>query len=101
MTTHLQAEFDAIRGRLNERLRELKRARHLDASNSEFFEPSSSTQENATLRRQEMTAIEIALDRLSRGDFDVCRLCGESIGIDRLRADPLVTHCLDCADRAK
>lgn len=59
------------------------------------------------LRRQaaqELTDIERALDRLSRDDgseFGVCAACGRGIPLERLRARPTATLCLECAERCR
>jgi RNA polymerase-binding transcription factor DksA len=40
-----------------------------------------------------------ALDRLRDGDYDVCEICGQPIGAERLAAIPEVTTCRDCQER--
>ncbi|HTN71992.1 MAG TPA: TraR/DksA C4-type zinc finger protein, partial [Methylomirabilota bacterium] len=34
--------------------------------------------------------------RLDAGEFGVCEKCGEEIGIERLKARPVTTLCIDC-----
>lgn len=41
----------------------------------------------------ELDAVEAVLDRLERGTFDRCEVCGAPIGQDRLLEDPLLTRC--------
>ena len=43
--------------------------------------------------------IERALDRLDKGTYGVCRLCGEPIDPARLKAIPYTRYCLSCASR--
>ncbi len=40
--------------------------------------------------------IKKALDRIENGTFGVCELCGEDISIERLKARPVTTQCIDC-----
>ena len=46
--------------------------------------------------RKLMVKIQEALRRLDRGEFGICEDCGEEIGIDRLKARPVTTLCIDC-----
>ena len=47
--------------------------------------------------RQELQAVESALERLAAGTYGRCAGCGESIGAGRLRAEPTATSCIACA----
>ena len=40
--------------------------------------------------------IKKALDRIENGTFGICELCGEDISIERLKARPVTTQCIDC-----
>lgn len=40
--------------------------------------------------------IKKALQRIEDGAFGICDKCGEDIHIDRLKARPVTTHCIDC-----
>ena len=40
--------------------------------------------------------IEATLERLERDDFGECLSCGDPIGLERLRARPVATLCIDC-----
>lgn len=56
---------------------------------------------NATLRirdreRKLINKIEEALQRIEDGNYGVCEECGEEIGVDRLRARPVTTLCIEC-----
>jgi len=46
--------------------------------------------------RKLMVKIQEALRRLDRGEYGICEACGEKIGIDRLKARPVTTLCIDC-----
>jgi len=40
--------------------------------------------------------IKKALARIENGTFGVCESCGEDISIERLKARPVTTQCIDC-----
>ena len=48
---------------------------------------------------QELQRIEQALARMARGDYGLCLDCDEPIAVGRLRADPSVTRCIQCASK--
>ena len=50
--------------------------------------------------RQELAAVESALERLAAGTYGRCVGCGESIGAGRLRAQPTATACMACASES-
>ena len=43
--------------------------------------------------------IKKALVRIENGTFGVCEVCEEDISIERLKARPVTTHCIDCKTR--
>lgn len=62
---------------------------------------SRETDRNSILRirdreRKLMGKIQEALRRLENGEYGICEACGEEIGIDRLKARPVTTLCIDC-----
>lgn len=40
--------------------------------------------------------IKKALEGLEVGTFGICELCGKKISIERLKARPVTTHCIEC-----
>ena len=40
--------------------------------------------------------IKEAIARIDEGTYGKCEECGEAIGIERLRARPVTTLCIDC-----
>ena len=40
--------------------------------------------------------IQDALRRLDDGNYGICEECGEEIGIERLKARPVTTLCIEC-----
>ena len=56
---------------------------------------------NAMLRirdreRKLIAKIDDALQRMHDGNYGLCEACGGPIGLDRLRARPVTTLCIDC-----
>jgi DnaK suppressor protein len=56
---------------------------------------------NFTLRirdreRKLIAKIKEALARIDDGSYGKCEDCGENIGIERLKARPVTTLCIDC-----
>jgi len=46
--------------------------------------------------RKLIIKIREALQRIEDGSFGVCEMCGDEIGVDRLRARPVTTLCIEC-----
>jgi DnaK suppressor protein len=40
--------------------------------------------------------IKKALGRIETGTFGICEACGEDISIERLKARPVTTQCIEC-----
>ena len=40
--------------------------------------------------------IQQALQRLDAGEFGICEECGEEIAMERLKARPVTTLCIEC-----
>ena len=45
--------------------------------------------------------IKGALDRIDNGSYGVCDKCEEFISIERLKARPVTTQCIDCKTKAE
>ena len=46
--------------------------------------------------RQLIQKIDAALAKIEEGEYGICRVCGEDIGINRLKARPVADMCIDC-----
>lgn len=46
--------------------------------------------------RKLVTKIDEALERIENGTYGVCEECEEPIGVERLKARPVTTLCIDC-----
>ncbi|MCM2357181.1 MAG: TraR/DksA family transcriptional regulator [Geobacteraceae bacterium] len=53
----------------------------------------------ADIRRQELTRMDEATNKLERGTYGLCEECGVEIDEKRLAVAPLVLCCLDCQKR--
>jgi DnaK suppressor protein len=40
--------------------------------------------------------IKSALDRIDSGTYGICETCEEYISVERLKARPVTTQCIDC-----
>ncbi|MBL7179237.1 MAG: RNA polymerase-binding protein DksA [Pseudomonadota bacterium] len=40
--------------------------------------------------------IQKALENLENGNFGICEKCGKDISIERLKARPVTTYCIEC-----
>jgi len=40
--------------------------------------------------------IKKTLERIDKDSFGICEKCGEDIAIERLKARPVTTQCIDC-----
>ena len=47
--------------------------------------------------REQVAAVDVALERLAEGRYGVCDRCGRPIGEDRLAARPAARTCIECA----
>lgn len=47
--------------------------------------------------RSEIQQIRLALLRIANGTYGDCAICGDPIGLERLKARPIATRCIKCA----
>lgn len=40
--------------------------------------------------------VKKALERIEKGTFGICETCGEEISIQRLKARPVTSQCIEC-----
>jgi DnaK suppressor protein len=102
-------DVEFFRKLLSERLHELrseagKTVEDMDEDEN-FPDPSDratmESNRNSVLRirdreRKLIFKIQEALKRLDDGEYGICEACGEAIGIERLKARPVTTLCIDC-----
>ncbi|OEU47336.1 MAG: RNA polymerase-binding protein DksA [Desulfobacterales bacterium C00003060] len=49
--------------------------------------------------RRLIVKIREALQRIEKGTYGICETCGSEISIERLKARPVTTQCIDCKTR--
>ena len=47
--------------------------------------------------REEIQQLRLALLRIENGSYGTCAKCGEPISLERLKARPIATRCINCA----
>jgi DnaK suppressor protein len=102
-------DIEFFRNFLNQRIAELrtdagKTVETMD-DDENFPDPSDratmESNRNSILRirdreRKLIFKIEEALQRLGEGKYGICEECGGEIGIERLKARPVTTLCIEC-----
>ena len=105
-----QRDLTAFRKLLHERRDELvvEASRTVDGmgeNREQFPDPTDRASlegnRNLTLRirdreRKLISKIDEALGRIDDGSYGKCEECGGDIGLERLRARPVTTLCIDC-----
>ena len=107
------SDYEAIRRVLNDKLSELEGrvgriaedVRHAGAPlPADSVEQVSQRANDEVLdgltegARSEIAQISAALDRMERGDYGLCKECGEAIRIERREAVPFAEFCIDCVE---
>jgi DnaK suppressor protein len=91
---------DQIRGNINLELNDLKGAEGHHLADMEDL--ASDTLDESTayhiieIEQAELAQIEKALGLIEEGDYGKCEECGEPISLERLRALPFATTCVEC-----
>jgi DnaK suppressor protein len=102
-------DVEFFRQLLNQRIQELrteagKTVEDMD-DDENFPDPtdraSFESNRNSVLRirdreRKLIFKMEEALMRLDQDEFGICEACGEPIAIERLKARPMTTLCIEC-----
>ena len=47
-------------------------------------------------QRHELSELDAALERIDKGSYGTCQMCGGAVGRQRLRAIPEARYCIDC-----
>jgi len=47
---------------------------------------------------KKLEEIELALDKISKGDYGICEMCEDEIDIERLRVKPFAKYCISCRE---
>jgi DnaK suppressor protein len=76
---------------------ELDQARMGRLSRMDALQIQAMSKETGRRRRQLLRDVDLALERLERGEYGLCRECGEAIAEARLDIQPAARLCIDCA----
>ena len=55
----------------------------------------------AEQQMQELKEIEVALGKIANGEYGICEMCEDEIGIQRLKVKPHAVYCIDCREIAE
>lgn len=104
-----KTDVDYFRSLLTQRIMELrseagKTVEDMDGE-ANFPDPTDraalESNRNSVLRirdreRKLIIKMQEALQRLENGEYGICEECGETIGVERLKARPVTTLCIEC-----
>ncbi len=107
-----QKQLKAFRKLLDERRRELldeaeRTVGGMNDARENFPDPTdrASLEGNRNLllrirdrERKLITKIDEAIERIEDGTYGECESCGGQIAVDRLKARPVTTLCIDCKE---
>jgi DnaK suppressor protein len=102
----LQARQVELRA-LSDSARESRQPVELDQSKvgrlsrMDAMQDQAMAQEAERRRAGELQRIDAALERLKSGDYGYCVSCDEDIAPARLKLDPAVATCINCASRSR
>lgn len=106
---HIEYFTELLEGQLNELLNKADTAIvELLSSEETSADPldraSNDTDRTLSLRIRDRESklirkIKRALRSIEEGTFGICEECGEEIAINRLKARPVTTLCIDCKTR--
>jgi len=66
---------------------------HASVNNSSMVESVIVQQQE-----QELRDINVALAKISSGEYGVCAMCEDEIGFQRLKVKPHAIYCIDCRE---
>lgn len=96
----LMEKRDQIRGNINLELNDLRGSEGHHLADMEDLASDSHDETTAyqiiEMDQAELAQIEKALQLIEEGEYGICEECGDPISIERLRALPFATVCVDC-----
>ena len=66
---------------------------HASVNNNSMIESAIVHQQE-----QELREINVALGKISNGEYGVCEMCEDPIGFQRLKVKPHAIYCIDCRE---
>jgi DnaK suppressor protein len=91
----IQKNIDGVNSELSE-----LNALELNDEGDHASANSNSVVESAIVQQQmkELAEIEVALAKISHGEYGVCEMCEDDIGFQRLKVKPHAIYCIDCRE---
>jgi len=102
-----RGQLEAERASLAEQLDALGTtapAANLDSNFADSAQVAAEVGEARTLAeslREQLDAVEAALERIAAGTYGICQSCGGPVGDARLEAMPETRYCINCASGRK
>ena len=94
-----------IRGNINLELNDLKQSEGHHLADMEDLASESHDESTAyhiiAIAQAEMSQIERALQAIDDGEYGKCEECSQPIGLERLKAVPFATLCIECKKEAE
>jgi RNA polymerase-binding protein DksA len=105
-TGDFEKKLKALRQELGDRLERVEGhiKRHDGPLSADFEEQATERQNDEVVfalddsLKEELSAIDHALNRIANGEFGICVKCGEEIEIARLDAVPFAATCVECKE---
>lgn len=101
----LQARKEQIEKNINGVEAEMDQLRNLELNDEGDYASVSNDNmvENAIgcQQKMELHEIELALDKIKNGSYNICEMCEEQIGMQRLKVKPHAKYCIDCREIAE
>ena len=98
----IAAELEARRDELLARLEKVK-SDVTSQHSADWSEQAQERQNDEVIEaignesREELNKVSLALERIASDEYTTCSRCGGDINIDRLKAVPYTSLCIDCA----
>jgi DnaK suppressor protein len=66
---------------------------YISISNNAMVESAIAEQQ-----QEELKAIDRALEKIESGEYGICEMCGDEIGVQRLKVKPHAIYCIHCRE---
>ncbi|MBD3796988.1 MAG: RNA polymerase-binding protein DksA [Campylobacterales bacterium] len=66
---------------------------HASANNNSMIESAIVQQQE-----KELDEIEVALKKISKGEYGICEMCEDDISFQRLKVKPHAKYCIECRE---
>jgi DnaK suppressor protein len=98
----LLARKTQIEKNLHGTFTEMSQMRALDLNDeADYASVATETDIDAAImeqQRQELTEIELALDKIREGSYGICEMCEDEISTERLAVKNFARYCITCRE---